>query len=113
LRDFENNPKVLEDDLDKSFRVNVIGLINTFNVFTPLVLESNIKKVITLTSAMGVPDFVNESEMDVAPSYAISKAGVNMVIAKYNTMYKRQGILFLGICPGSVNTATVPQEPRK
>jgi len=62
---------------------------------------------------MGDIDFVNEAEIDIAAPYAISKAGVNMVIAKYNVTYKQEGILFMGLCPGSVDTAEKTQEIRK
>jgi NAD(P)-dependent dehydrogenase (short-subunit alcohol dehydrogenase family) len=62
---------------------------------------------------MGDLDFVNEVEVDVAAPYAISKAGINMVIAKYNALYKREGILFMSICPGSVDTQTKSTEARK
>jgi hypothetical protein len=34
----------------------------------------------------------------------ISKAVVNIVIAKYNATYKGDGVLVMGICAGSVNT---------
>jgi len=57
-------------------------------------------------------DFINEAEVDIAAPYSISKAGVNMVIAKYNVTYKQEGILFMGICPGSVDTAEQPKSPR-
>ncbi|KFY37273.1 hypothetical protein V494_04854 [Pseudogymnoascus sp. VKM F-4513 (FW-928)] len=98
------SPEVLEKDLVDSFSINVVGLINTVNAFIGGVRKGNVKKVIAITSGMGDIDFVNELELDIAPSYAISKAGVNMALAKYSALYKQEGILFLGICPGSVNT---------
>lgn len=87
-----------------SFSINVAGLVNTVNAFIGGVCKGQIKKVIAITSGMGDIGFVNELELDIAPSYAISKAGVNMALAKYSAIYKQEGILFLGICPGSVNT---------
>ena len=70
----------------------------------PLVHCGIAKKVVAISSGMGDVDFVNQLELDVAASYAISKAGLNMAVAKYNAIYKGDGILFMGICPGSVDT---------
>lgn len=98
------SPEVLHRDLIDSFSINVIGLINTVNAFISGVCKGQAKKVIAITSGMGDIGFVNELELDIAPSYAISKAGVNMALAKYSAIYKQEGILFLGICPGSVDT---------
>lgn len=54
---------------------------------------------------MADTDFVKEITMDIGASYAITKAGVNMVIAKYDAMYSQEGILFMAICPGSADTS--------
>jgi NAD(P)-dependent dehydrogenase (short-subunit alcohol dehydrogenase family) len=113
LEDFENNPTLLEKELEKAFRVNVIGLINTINAFLPLIKAGSIKKVIGISSGMGDCEFVNESGIDIGIPYSISKAGVNMVIAKYNATYKSEGILFMGICAGSVDTTVKTSETRK
>lgn len=60
---------------------------------------------------MGDIDMVKELEMDIAGPYAISKSGVNMVVAKYNALYRKEGILFIAICPGSVDTDAQPPAP--
>ncbi|KAE9373307.1 NAD(P)-binding protein [Stipitochalara longipes BDJ] len=113
LAEFDDNPSVLEKDLKESFNTNVIGLVNTVNTFLPLVRQGSVKKIIAITSGMGDIDFVNELDIDVAAPYAISKAGVNMVVAKYNATYKEEGILFMAICPGSVDTAEQSREAPK
>jgi len=38
---------------------------------------------------------------------------VNMVVAKYNVIYKSEGILFMGVCLGYVDTATGTDESRE
>jgi len=91
-----------------SFQVNVIGLIHTINAFIGAVRRGTVKKVVAISSGMADTDFVKETGMDIAGSYAITKAGMNMVVAKYNTMYRQEGILFMAICPGSVDTASQP-----
>jgi hypothetical protein len=57
--------------------------------------------------------FISEVGIEGAGSYAISKAGVNMVISKYNVAYKKDEVLFIATCPDSVDTAGQYTEPRK
>lgn len=87
-----------------SFNVNVIGVVKTINAFIPLIKQSSIKKVITISTGMADPDLVNTFEIDNAAPYTISKSATNMTIAKYNALYKKDGVLFLAISPGLVDT---------
>lgn len=96
-----------------SLSINVAGFINTVNAFIGGVRKGQIKKVVAITTGMGDIGFVNELELDTAPSYAISKAGVNMAVAKYSAIYKQEGILFLGICPGAVSTDALHADNRE
>lgn len=82
-----------------------MGNIHLFNLGLRLLHNGTVKKVIVLSSAMGDPDFVAEMEVDVAAPYAISKAALNMVVAKFHAEYKKDGILFMGISPGFVATS--------
>jgi NAD(P)-dependent dehydrogenase (short-subunit alcohol dehydrogenase family) len=34
----------------------------------------------------------------------MSKAALNMAIAKFHAEYEKDGVLFMAICPGTVNT---------
>ena len=43
-------------------------------------------------------------------AYAVSKSGVNTLIAKYDARYRKDGILFLSISPGVVETGGKIQE---
>jgi NAD(P)-dependent dehydrogenase (short-subunit alcohol dehydrogenase family) len=49
-------------------------------------------------------DLINATEIDFAAPYAISKGALNVAIAKYNALYKKEGILFLAVSPGYVTT---------
>lgn len=100
----DSDPSLLEKDLMDSFRVNVIGVVKTINTFIPLIKRSSIKKVITISTGMADLDLVNKFEIDNAAPYAISKSAVNMTIAKYNALYKKDGILFVAISPGLIDT---------
>ena len=93
-----------------SFNVNVVGVVKTINAFMPLIQQSTVKKVITISTGMADFDLVNEFEIDNAAPYSISKSAANMVVAKYNARYKKDGILFLAISPGLVDTGGAPRE---
>ncbi|RCI12732.1 hypothetical protein L249_1065 [Ophiocordyceps polyrhachis-furcata BCC 54312] len=99
-----NDPKQLEDDFLKSFKTNVIANIHLMNLFIPLLLKSNIKKVISLSTGNADLDPINKFDVEVAPGYSISKAAMNVAVAKFSAQYKRQGVLFMSICPGMVET---------
>ena len=68
----------------------------------PLILKGDAKKVIAITSGFADLDFTNKWDMTPGSLYAISKAALNMVIAKFSAQYKKQGVLFLAVCPGMV-----------
>ncbi|GKT45143.1 putative oxidoreductase [Colletotrichum spaethianum] len=98
------SPEELEDDLFKSFKVNVVGVIHLFNLFLPLVLKGDVKKVISISSGMADIDMINQYHVDVGAPYSISKGAVNVAVSKFNAQYAKDGVLFLSICPGIVDT---------
>ena len=64
------------------------------------------KKVITISSGAGDLDATLwvGSTVPVGTMYSISKAAVNMAMAKYACQYKAEGFVFLSLSPGLVNT---------
>lgn len=98
------SPKKLEQDLLDSFSINVIGNIHLFNLYMPLVLKGSAKKVVTISSGMADLDFVTEFEISSAAPYSMSKAAMNMAVAKFSAQYKKDGVLFISISPGLVET---------
>ena len=99
------------DDLQISFDVNVVGVIKTVNTFIPLLLKGREKKVFTLSTGVADIDLINQVDLAMAAPYSISKAALNMTIAKYSALYKEEGILFMAISPGLVDTGElVPSE---
>lgn len=68
----------------------------------PQVLKGKVKKVVTISSGMGDLDFAKDYDISESPLYSISKAAMNMVTAKFSAQYKKDGVLFLSICPGMV-----------
>lgn len=99
-----NDPENLEEDLLKSFRINVIGNIHLFNLYLPLVLKGRAKKVITLSTGLADDQFTAKLEIDGSSPYAISKAAMNTAVAKFSAAYAREGVLFVAISPGVVNS---------
>lgn len=65
-------------------KVNVIGNIHLFSLFIPLVLKSNIKKVVTLSTGLADLDPINQFDHETAALYAMSKAAMNIAVAKYS-----------------------------
>lgn len=93
----------LEEQFTTLLRTNVIGNIYLFNSFMPQVLKSKVKKVATISSGMGDMDFVKDYDISMAPLYSASKAAMNMIAAKFSAQFKKDGVLFLSICPGMVD----------
>lgn len=86
------------------FNINVIGVIHTINVFLPLVRAGSAKKVITISSGIGECELTVQAGFSISGPYSISKAAVNMVVAKYAAEYKKDSLIFLALSPGLVNT---------
>ncbi|KAM5343335.1 hypothetical protein ACJ41O_014301 [Fusarium nematophilum] len=98
------HPEKLEADLLESFKVNVVANVHLFNLFMPLVQKGKAKKVITISSGMADLDLITKFGVAIAGPYAISKAAVNAAVAKFDAEYRREGVLFMSISPGVVDT---------
>lgn len=95
---------LFDKDLSECWNVNVVGALNSIAAFIPLIKKGKIRKVFALSSGMGDLDFTNELDMDMAVPYSISKAALNMVMSKFAATYKKDGILFMSISPGAVDS---------
>lgn len=84
------------------FNVNVIGNVHLINLFLPLILKGQAKKVIVLTSGFADVDWTNKYDLTPGSLYSASKAAMNMITAKYSAQYKKDGVLFLSLSPGMV-----------
>lgn len=87
-----------------------MGVVHTINAFLPLLQAGSLKKVLTLSTGIADTDFILGSEFSVGAPYCISKAAMNMAIAKYAVKFKNEGFTFLCISPGVVNTAIKARE---
>ncbi|KAJ7508503.1 hypothetical protein B0H11DRAFT_1965373 [Mycena galericulata] len=100
--------EAVEEELLSKFKINVVGVVHTINAFLPLLRKGEVKKVIALSSGMGDLDLTLASEVSALGPYSISKAALNMVVAKYAAQLKGEGFTVLAISPGLVNTSTAP-----
>ncbi|KAK1963306.1 short-chain dehydrogenase [Colletotrichum sublineola] len=99
-----DTPQQLEEDLLHAFKVNVIGNIHLFNNYMPLVMKGNVKKVIVIGSGLADNDLTNQYRLDLSGPYSISKGAVNVAVSKFHAQYAGDGILFLSLSPGLVET---------
>jgi NAD(P)-dependent dehydrogenase (short-subunit alcohol dehydrogenase family) len=90
--------------MNQLISVNVTGNIHLFNLFMPLILKGTVKKVVTITSGMGDIEMTRKHNIYEDGPYSISKAAVNMAVAKFSAEYAKDGVLFLSVCPGLVDT---------
>lgn len=97
-----DDPKRIDQDLNKMVKTNVTGNIHLYNLFLPLILKGQTKKVICITSGLAEVGMINSMGLQVSPLYTITKAAMNVVTAKFSVEYKKDGVLFIGICPGMV-----------
>lgn len=70
----------------------------------PLMLKGSVKKVLILTTGMADNDLVVKYGVHEGGPYTISKAALNMVTSKFQAEYQKDGVLFVGISPGVVET---------
>jgi NADP-dependent 3-hydroxy acid dehydrogenase YdfG len=92
----------LEAVSSQLLQTNVTGNIHLFHLFLPLVLKGKVKKVITISTGLADLELTNEYEVETGALYAASKAAMNVIVAKFNAQYKKDGVLFMSISPGLV-----------
>jgi NAD(P)-dependent dehydrogenase (short-subunit alcohol dehydrogenase family) len=70
----------------------------------PLILLGDAKKVIVISSGMGDTELTRQYDLWMGTAYSVSKAALNMVVAKYSAEYREKGVVVLAISPGVVDT---------
>jgi len=100
-------PEKLEEDLLYSYKANVIGNIHLFNLTIPLVLRGRAKKVIAISTGLADADLIAKFNLYDAAPYSISKIALNMAVAKFSAEYTKNGVLFMTISPGVIDTGNL------
>lgn len=108
-----NDPSRLTSDMIETFTTNVVGNVHLFNLFMPLILKGGTKKVITISSGMADNGLVTKFGVYEAAPYTVSKSAMNMVVSKFQTEYEKDGVLFLSISPGMVDTGSAGESKSK
>jgi NAD(P)-dependent dehydrogenase (short-subunit alcohol dehydrogenase family) len=109
--DYVGQEDLFLEELKQSMNTNVAGTLFAFNAFMPLVLKSSIKRVSAISSAAADTQYIVEAEDPLSLHYALSKAALNTLVAKFAARYKHEGVLFVSISPGWVNThADMPKD---
>ena len=85
-------------------KANVIGNIHLFDLTIPLVLRGEAKKVIAISTGMADMDLAAKFDLTDGVLYSISKAALNMAVAKFSAQYAKEGVLFMTVAPGMVDT---------
>ncbi|KAG6354612.1 hypothetical protein INS49_004630 [Diaporthe citri] len=97
-------PAALEKELLAGCKTNIIGNIHLFNLFLPLLLKGAQKKVVFISSGHADLDLISKYEIDITGPYALGKAATNVVVAKFHAEHAKNGVLFMSISPGVVDT---------
>ncbi|PVI01304.1 NAD(P)-binding protein [Periconia macrospinosa] len=107
-RGFVDKEDYFLSEFQKAMHTNVAGVLFAVNAFVPLLKKSAIKKVVALSSGLGVPDLLVSSNFSTAIPYTTSKAALHILIAELAVEYKEEGIKFLSLSPGVVSTRPDP-----
>ncbi|KAJ7189151.1 hypothetical protein C8R46DRAFT_1244701 [Mycena filopes] len=98
-------PEALEKDLIYNFKLNAISVVHSTNAFLPLLRKGEAKKVVTISSGIGDVDLTLAADVTAAPAYSVSKAAVNLIVAKFAVELKAEGFVFLALSPGMVDVS--------
>lgn len=105
--DFSEKPELFLEELRKSDEANVAGPLFAINAFLPLLRKGTEKRVTYVSSGVAdVPETIATRISNSVP-YSTSKAGGNIVIAKFAAELQDEGFTFLSIAPGAVATDTL------
>lgn len=85
---------------------NVLGAIHATNAFLPLLRAGALKKVVFISTLGADLDLIREHTLPGETVYSISKAALNMAVAKYasHSKVKGDGLTFVALSPGLVQT---------
>ncbi|KAI1360735.1 hypothetical protein F5Y08DRAFT_39932 [Xylaria arbuscula] len=97
-------PRLFSEEFRTTMEINVLANIHLYNAFLPQILAGVTKKVVAISSGIADIDWINDYDIEELAINAMSKAALNVATAKFNARYKRDGVLFLSVCPGLVDT---------
>lgn len=110
----ERYGELVAKTLIDTFTTNVAGPLLLTQALTPLLLRGESAKVVNLSSDLGS---LSKTKSFYTPSYAISKAGLNMVTRQLAAELGAGGVSVISVNPGWVRTdmggARAPVTPQE
>jgi NAD(P)-dependent dehydrogenase (short-subunit alcohol dehydrogenase family) len=97
----ERYGEIAAKSLEETFAANVIGPLLLTQALTPLLEKGTNPKVLNLSSRLGS---MTVTESFGTPSYAMSKAALNMMTRQLAAVLRGSGIAVISISPGWVQT---------
>jgi len=99
------------DDLTATLNTNVVGTFQTTTAFLPLLRKSDHPRVVNVSSGLASLNNMTDPEhpyyQTVMPSYAASKAALNVLTIYLARELKDTGIKINAVCPGLTATRYV------
>ncbi|KAJ7652752.1 hypothetical protein DFH06DRAFT_1048296 [Mycena polygramma] len=107
---FDSNED-LDADLLGHFNTNVLGVVHTIKSFVPLLRRGPTKKIAALSTGNADLEATLTMANPGRVGYAISKAAMNMGIAKFALALKPEGFALVSISPGMVDSKAGRRSP--
>lgn len=104
LTEYVDKEELLKTEVFRSTDVNILGTIYAVNAFLPLIRNSDVKKVVSISSGHADMDLILDGGVAVSSVYSAIKAAGNVIMAKYAAELKSEGVKFLSLSPGYVLT---------
>lgn len=92
---------VQADSLERAFRTNAMGPYLLTQALAPLLAKGEAPRVLNLSTSLGALALVESAR---TPSYAISKAALNMATLKLAQALREDGVAVVAANPGWVRT---------
>ena len=92
------------DDVERTFRVNVMGVVYAVEAVLPGMLERGDGHLVAVSSMAAFKGLPGES------AYCASKAAVNAYMEGLRIALRRRGVAVATVCPGFVDTTIEPMD---
>jgi NAD(P)-dependent dehydrogenase (short-subunit alcohol dehydrogenase family) len=102
--DSHGKEDLLQSEIDVGLKNNMFSNVYIINAFLSLVRAGQEKKVIFITSQSGDIEFTRRTGFATLVGYSVSKIGMEMIMTKYACELAGEGIKFLSLAPGWVDT---------
>ncbi|ANB14094.1 hypothetical protein AWJ20_5051 [Sugiyamaella lignohabitans] len=111
LADPDMPPEEVAAELRENYEQNVVAAVFTNNAFLPLLRKGQQKKIIDISSAMGLGGFSLKTGFAYIPAYSMAKAALNLAVTKYAVELAKENFIVIGLSPGLVDTSKTKAVP--